>query len=100
VRDTLHAAPADLRVNDVRGDSMLPTLAEGDVVLINLKERSPSPPGIFVLFDGLGLVVKRLEKLDDKKIRILSDNSNYAPYNLNMDEIHIIGRVVWFAREL
>lgn len=100
VRDTLGASASDLRVIDVRGDSMLPTLTEGDAVLINLKECAPSPPGIFVLFDGYGLVVKRLEFHTQEEVLIISDNTQYAPYTRKLSEINIVGRVVWFAREL
>ena len=100
IRQKLNAAPGDLRVIDVRGDSMLPTLSEGVVVLVNLKEQKPSPPGIFVLFDGLGLVLKRLELQPEESVRILSDNPQYAPYTRALSDINIIGRVVWFAREL
>jgi phage repressor protein C with HTH and peptisase S24 domain len=100
VRDKLHVSTNDLRVVDVRGDSMLPTLSGGDVVLVNLKDRAPTPPGIFVLFDGLGLVLKRLEFHNPEAVQIISDNPQYAPYTRAMKEINIIGRVVWFAREL
>ena len=100
VRRKLNVSTNDLRVIDVRGDSMLPTLSGGDVVLVNLKDRAPSPPGIFVLFDGLGLVVKRLEFHNPEAIQIISDNPQYAPYTRALKETNIIGRVVWFAREL
>lgn len=100
VRDKLNVSTNDLRVIDVRGDSMLPTLSSGDVVLINLKDKSPSPPGIFVLFDGYGLVVKRLEFHNPEAVQIISDNTQYAPYTRALNDINIIGRVVWFAREL
>ena len=42
-----------------------------------------TPPGIFVLFDGLSLVAKRLEKVanfDPPTLWIISDNPIYAPY--------------------
>ncbi len=61
IRDRLKARPADLRMLHVEGDSMLPTLSDGDIVLVDLSRTAPTPPGLFVLFDGLGLVAKRLE---------------------------------------
>ena len=99
IEDKLRATPGDLRIVDVRGDSMAPTLAEGDVVLVDLREQSPSPPGVFVLFDGFGLVVKRLELQADGLVRLISDNPQYAPYIRALNETNVIGRVVWFARE-
>lgn len=103
IRQKLKTSPADLRIIFVRGDSMLPTLDDNDMVLVDVSRKSPTPPGIFVLFDGIGLVVKRLEYLGDKEeplIRIISDNRKYGPYERGAMEVNIIGRVVWFARQL
>ncbi|MCH2546620.1 MAG: LexA family transcriptional regulator [Alphaproteobacteria bacterium] len=103
IRNRLGVTADDLRMIFVRGDSMEPTLCAGDMILIDITKKSPTPPGIFVLFDGFGLVTKRLEFLSNTNppaIRIISDNAQYAAYERTIDELHIIGRVVWFAREL
>lgn len=103
LRDRLKAAPSMLRVMTVAGDSMMPTLNDGDVVLVDMHQRSPVPPGIFVLHDGIGLVAKRLEHVpmsDPPTVRILSDNARYAAYECTADEINIVGRVRWYGREL
>lgn len=103
IRDKLRASPTDLRVLHVEGDSMLPTLEDGDTILLDLSMKRPTPPGIFVLYDGMGLVAKRLEHVPNStppKIRILSDNPLYSPYERSIDEIRIIGRIRWFAREV
>ena len=63
----------------------------------------PSPPGIFILDDGVGLVAKRIEIIPNttpQMLRISSENSAYSSYQRRIDEVHIIGRVVWFARRL
>ena len=99
----LKADPANLRIMHVEGDSMMPTLNSGDVVLVDLSRKSPTPPGIFVLFDGMGLVAKRLENIpnnDPPKVRVISDNTFYRPYERTADEVSIIGRIRWFAREI
>jgi phage repressor protein C with HTH and peptisase S24 domain len=99
----LRANPADLRIMHVEGDSMMPTLNDGDIVLVDIGRRAPSPPGIFVLHDGMGLVAKRLEHIpnsDPPRVKIVSDNDRYAPYERLVDEMNIIGRIRWFAREI
>lgn len=82
---------------------MTPTLNSGDVVLVDTSRRMPTPPGIFVLHDGMGLVAKRLEHIpnsDPPQVRIVSDNPHYPPYERLVDEMNIIGRIRWFAREM
>lgn len=99
----LKANPANLRIMHVEGDSMMPTLHSGDAVLLDLSRRSPTPPGIFVLFDGMGLVAKRLEHIPNHnppKVRVISDNALYKPYERTAEEVNIIGRIRWFAREI
>lgn len=103
IRDRLKAAPSMLRVMSVEGDSMTPTLLDGDTVLVDMNQKSPKPPGVFVLNDGMGLVAKRLEYIpmsDPPRIRITSDNPQYSPYECLADEINIIGRVRWCGREM
>jgi phage repressor protein C with HTH and peptisase S24 domain len=103
IRHKLRAEPKNLRVMHVEGDSMMPTLQGGDIVLVDLARRSPTPPGIFVVHDGLGLVAKRLEHIpntEPARVRIISDNTLYAPYDCTADEVNIIGRIRWYAREI
>lgn len=103
IRDSLHCRPSGLRLLSVRGDSMEPTLLARDVIMIDTQQRAPTPAGIFVLDDGLGLVAKRLEHIpnsDPPVARIISDNERYETYERTADEIHIVGRVVWFSRAM
>jgi phage repressor protein C with HTH and peptisase S24 domain len=103
IRHKLRAKPADLRIMHVEGDSMMPTLHHGDIVLVDLARRAPTPPGIFVLHDGMGLVAKRLDHIPNTappRVRILSDNPLYAPYEGTAEEVNIIGRIRWYAREI
>jgi phage repressor protein C with HTH and peptisase S24 domain len=91
-------APAgDLRIITVMGDSMEPTLQPGQRILVDTGDRKPSPPGIFVVWDGLGLVVKRVQLLphsEPARVKITSDNPKYDPYERTIDEAYIQGRVI------
>jgi phage repressor protein C with HTH and peptisase S24 domain len=103
IRDRLKAAPSMMRVMGVQGDSMAPTLKDGDVVLVDMNQRSPVPPGVFVLHDGMGLVAKRLEYVpmsEPPRLRIISDNQQYTPYECTAEEVNIVGRVRWYGREM
>lgn len=99
----LRIATANLRVFVVNGDSMEPTLCHNDVVLVDIDNHNPAQPGIFVLFDGYGLAVKRVERVMNAatpRIRILSDNPQYSIYEKLPAEAGIVGRVVWFSRSI
>lgn len=93
---------AKLRILEVNGDSMEPTLCNKDLVLLDITKVLPSPPGIFAVFDGVGLVLKRIEYIvygNEPRLSIRSDNARYMPYECNTDEIQVIGRIVWFSRK-
>jgi len=97
VRGYTTAPAAELRIITVLGDSMEPTLLPGQRVLVDTADQRPSPPGVFVVWDGLGLVVKRVQVLphtDPPRVKITSDNQNYEPYERTLDEAYIQGRVI------
>ena len=103
ISDHLRANSATLRVMSVRGDSMEPSFQNNDTVLVDTAQKSPSSPGFFVIFDGLGLAVKRLEYVASPKaprVKILSDNPQYSDYERSVEETTILGRIIWFSREL
>ena len=103
LRHVLGISSSDLAVIEVVGDSMSPTLETGDRVLVDLKDKRPAPPGLFVLWDGDGTVVKRVERVLNSRpavLSITSDNPRHRTYERPADEISIVGRVVWYARRL
>ena len=103
LRRITSAPAASLQLISVSGDSMDPTLADGDLVMIDTARKQPSPPGIFILDDGVGLVAKRVDAVPNTTppmLRLSSDNPAYSNYQRRLDEVHIIGRVIWFGRSL
>lgn len=103
IRHELNARPENCHIIRVVGDSMEPKLLNGDRVMFDVSKTLPSPPGIFVVNDGMGLVVKRLEHVhgsDPATVRLISDNPLHEPYELLLEEARIVGRVIWFSRRL
>ena len=103
LRRITSAPAASLQLISVSGDSMDPTLADGDLVMIDIARKQPSPPGIFILDDGVGLVAKRVDAVPNTTppmLRLSSDNPAYSNYQRHLDEVHIIGQVIWFGRSL
>ena len=101
VRHEGDADPKTLRILRVRGDSMEPEMREGDRLLVDIARRRPATGELFVLFDGTGLVVKRVEMVPgEERLRLLSANPAYGPYTALGDEIHVVGKVVWVLRRM
>lgn len=103
VRHEFRAPPNELRMITVDGDSMEPLLSSGDRILIDTSQRVPVPPGIFVIWDGMGLVAKRVEHIPNSeppKVLIKSVNPEYQAYERIAEEVNVVGRVVWLARRV
>jgi phage repressor protein C with HTH and peptisase S24 domain len=98
----LGLAKAKLAIVEVRGDSMEPTLMSGDRVLVNMSDQQISQSGIFVLYDGDGTVVKRVDKKigEDETVTLISDNPIHERYEVPIYLLNVVGRVVWVARRL
>lgn len=100
IKEKLNSNPQAIRSITVAGDSMSPTIQNGDILLIDTIHKTPNPPGLFVVFDGLGLHAKRLELIGKDIVRVMSDNPQYLAYEMSVQEINIIGKIVWLGREL
>lgn len=100
---SLRAHPDQLISMDLDGQSMEPLLFSGDQILINRAKANISEPGIFVLFDGDGVVCKWVERVHGSsppRLRIFSENKRFHEYQILAEEAVIYGRVVWFARRM
>lgn len=100
---SLTTAPANkLAIIEVSGDSMEPTLSDGDTVLIDMTQADPQHEGVyFIQLDEYGLI-KRLQYNPQKRaIRLVSDNKNYDPIEVSKpDSFKVIGRALWTGRRL
>lgn len=86
----------------VEGDSMMPLIPDGSLVLVNSGEKAVLQKGIFAFNrDGVSFV-KRLEPVGIREdgrpvaLLIIAENPAYPPETLSgsqMNEIHVVGRV-------
>lgn len=93
----------NLSLIQVAGDSMSPTLADGDDIMVDRDDAGARVrDGIYVLRVDDVLVVKRLGLNPvARRITIKSDNVSYPDFpDCNPDDINVIGRVVWAGRKL
>lgn len=94
--------PAMVSMIEVKGDSMAPTLADGDEILVDRSESGRRlRDGIFVLRMEDGLLVKRLAPdPSGGGLAVRSDNPAYPSWQCAPDGIDIVGRVVWAGRRI
>ena len=86
--------PAMLSAIAVAGDSMEPTLRDGDEILVDRTPR-PARDGIHVVMVEGALLVKRLDTGRPGTIGLVSDNDAYSRVDLPAAEVRMIGRVIW-----
>ena len=73
--------------------------------MVDVSRRLPATGETFVLWDGIGLVVKHVEVVrgeaadeDEPRLRLISANHDYAPYSCLAQDAHILGKVLWAVR--
>jgi phage repressor protein C with HTH and peptisase S24 domain len=97
LRRITSAKPKDLAIIGVKGKSMEPTLSDDDVVMIDMSKRDLSFDGLFVLRDGgASLLVKRVGRGRRRgTVMLISDNPTFHPVEREIEEIEVVGKVVW-----
>lgn len=86
--------PAMLSAIVVTGDSMEPTLRDGDEILVDRSLR-PLRDGIHVVRVDDVLLVKRIDTGRPGVVALISDNPSYRSLELPPSGVQVIGRVVW-----
>jgi transcriptional regulator with XRE-family HTH domain len=102
VTQQLHTTAAKLRVFEIEGDSMAPTVMSGDRVVIDTGHKNPSPDGLYAIRDAFdSVLVRRLQLLrsgGSSRVKVISDNPNHAAEEVSLSELKIAGKVVCCVR--
>lgn len=98
----LGATPDRCSIIWARGDSMVPTIPDGSILVVDHSQTELTHGCIYV-FDLAGdLLVKRLRRRVDGSIDLVSDNVTIYPVETvsprDLDQLRVIGRVVYFCR--
>jgi Peptidase S24-like len=103
LRRVARGAPEQLSIIRVAGDSMVPTLADGDDILVDRGDAAARlRDGIYVLRIEEALVVKRLAlNPAARTLSVRSDNPAYPGWpDCDPAAVEIVGRVVWAGRRI
>jgi phage repressor protein C with HTH and peptisase S24 domain len=88
---------------EVKGDSMSPTIEEGDHVLVNTDKRIIESGGnIYAFRTDETIQVKRLQLLVSPRASVISDNKIYREFEINLkeDNITVLGQIIWIGKDL
>lgn len=103
LRKLTNSKAASLSIIRVLGDSMEPTLFDGDEVMVDLGDgQARLRDGIYVLRMDDTLNVKRIAiEPKGRQISVISDNPAYPTWqSMERRSVNIVGRVLWFGRRL
>jgi phage repressor protein C with HTH and peptisase S24 domain len=103
LRKVASGGPDGLSIIRVDGDSMLPTLAHGDEILVDRCDgRQRLRDGVYVLRLEGALMVKRLAfNPVNRSVTISSDNTAYPSWaDCDPAKVELVGRAIWVGRRL
>ncbi|MOA09770.1 putative HTH-type transcriptional regulator [compost metagenome] len=92
--------PARLSAIRVDGDSMEGLLSDGDTVMIDHGRNTLEGEAVYVIRLDDHLYAKRLQRQFDGSVQIISENQSYRDMLVpkdRLEDLEIIGRVVWSA---
>lgn len=92
--------PQNIEAINVLGDSMEPTLNDGNIIFIDKSLKDIGRGGIFVVTTPGGLFIKRVQLKADGMVDLISDNDAYLAESLRAKDIQIVGRVIGAVGEI
>ncbi len=96
LREKTSAEPENIRIFSVQESAMAPDFIKGEQVLVDLSDTNPSPPGVFVVSDGMSHMIRSCEYVphsDPPKMKLNANNQKFS-YVMDMGKAEIIGRVI------
>ncbi|MFN3881897.1 MAG: XRE family transcriptional regulator [Nitrincola lacisaponensis] len=92
----------DLVLVFAKGDSMEPTIEDNNTLMIDTSQRELNDGSIYVIRTNDHLIVKRVQRLLNQALLLISDNRSYQPIQVNLgtDDLQVIGRVVWIGKDV
>jgi len=84
----------NIQALNVLGDSMEPTLNDGDIVFMDTMSNNLNRNGVYIVTTPIGLFIKRLQLKSNGMVALVSDNESYSDELVNADDIKILGKVV------
>lgn len=100
IRAAFGIAPEELAMEVAVGESMDPTIRNGDLLLVDTTDRAMSGFGVYVVEVSGERLVKRVQRKVNGSLVLISDNAAYQTDSIPPDlvgDVVVIGRVVWIG---
>jgi transcriptional regulator with XRE-family HTH domain len=98
ILNTRTQAPQEkIKKFQVRENTMEPEFKQGEHVLVDLSDQNPSPPGVFIVSDGFGYMLRHcayIPKTDPPEVKISAKSDGFLAQTLKLSDFTIIGRVI------
>lgn len=98
VRSVFGVEPDQLAVETALGESMMPSIQDGDLLFLDTADNKFGSFGVYVLEVAGKRLVKRVQPKLDGSLTLISDNTAYEAEHIppqQADEVRPIGRVIW-----
>lgn len=101
LRKLTAGSPKDLVIISTKGDSMEPTLLDDDIVLVDTSKKHMGFEGMFVLRHNGTLLVKRAGMASKPgHVMLISDNRAYPTIEVRLEDLTVVGKVLWYGRKV
>lgn len=92
-------AVSNLRIVKITGDHCSPDYAPGDYVFVDVARVLPEPPGVFLLWTGIGYKLQFCEHIRNSsppviKLLSLNKDAGYETTEESLSKLNIKGRVI------
>lgn len=92
------SAKGNLAIISGRGDSMMPTISDGDLLLIDLGVDVIKMDAIYVVQRHSEVFIKRMQRRPDGVVLMISDNRAYVTFEIALSEVSdfiVLGKVLF-----
>ncbi|GAX62845.1 peptidase S24-like domain protein [Candidatus Scalindua japonica] len=105
LRRELRSTPDNLFILSAESDSMEPTIKHDSLLIVDKSITRIITEGIYILRRGDTILIKRIRKLSEDTIELISDNPAYGKETIQPNrqpEITILGKVIyiWSGRKI
>ncbi len=88
------SAPAQTtKMFRITGDSMFPTLKDGDYVFLDTSVNSLTSDGLYLIELPNGWHVRRLQQISSSECAVILDNAKYQSTTCSLKKLKIIGKI-------